>query len=95
VHELLPETTIDNHTPLDEQVELDGRHHVIHLLSSLEDNKRELLLMAYYKGYSQRDIAKTLKIPLGTVKTRMRHAMLQLRELLHQYPNYECIAELV
>ncbi len=95
VRELIPETTVELYTPLDEQVELDSRDHVIRLLSNLEENKRELMLMAYYKGYSQRDIAKALKIPLGTVKTRMRQAMMQLRELLQAYPNYKCLAELI
>ena len=35
--------------------------------------------MAYFKGYTLAEISKTLEIPLGTVKTRMRSAMQQLR----------------
>ncbi|MDQ4121487.1 MAG: sigma-70 family RNA polymerase sigma factor [Acidobacteriota bacterium] len=40
-------------------------------LSQLPENQRSLLLMAYFEGYSQQEIAEQLKIPLGTVKTRM------------------------
>ena len=40
------------------------------------------LIIAYYGGYSQSEIAKTLNQPLGTIKTRMRQGMIRLHELI-------------
>lgn len=50
-------------------------------LSSIE---ARILDLSYYGGYSQAEIAKMLKMPLGTVKTKMRQAMIKLRRALQQ-----------
>src|SRR4028119_517547 len=47
-------------------------------LSQLPENQSSLLLMAYFEGYLQQEIAERTKIPLGTVKTRMRVGMTKL-----------------
>jgi len=36
--------------------------------------------MAYFGGYSQSEISGELDLPLGTVKTRMRLAMMKLKQ---------------
>jgi len=51
-------------------------------LAQLPDNKRQVLEMAYYEGLSQSEIAKQLNIPLGTIKTWARQALLKLRQNL-------------
>jgi RNA polymerase sigma-70 factor, ECF subfamily len=51
-------------------------------LSALEANEKTALEMAYYSDLSQSEIAEKLGIPLGTVKTRMRSAMIKLRKAL-------------
>jgi RNA polymerase sigma-70 factor (ECF subfamily) len=51
-------------------------------LSNLSDESRKLLDLAYYQGYTQEEIAKMLNIPLGTVKTRLRATIIQLRKIL-------------
>jgi RNA polymerase sigma-70 factor (ECF subfamily) len=51
-------------------------------LQNLPEKEREVLVISYYKGLSQSQIAEKLDIPLGTVKYRMRQGMLKLRETI-------------
>jgi len=51
-------------------------------LSNLKPEQRSIIDMAYFNGYTQDEISKELGIPLGTVKTRMRSAILELRKML-------------
>ena len=55
------------------------------VLKGLESDKQELIDLAYYQGYTQNEISEKLKIPLGTVKTKMRNALLKLKDLLKDY----------
>lgn len=48
-------------------------------LQQLTAEHREVLLLAYYGGYTQREIAEMTGLPLGTVKSRTMHAMRRLR----------------
>lgn len=52
------------------------------LLINLKPEQRSIIDMAYFNGYTQDEISKEMGIPLGTVKTRMRTAILELRKLL-------------
>ena len=49
-------------------------------LTALPENQRVPLELAYYEGLSQAEIAATLDVPLGTIKTRMRQALIRLRD---------------
>jgi RNA polymerase sigma-70 factor, ECF subfamily len=52
------------------------------LLNLLRDDQRSLIELAYFKGYTHEEIAEMENIPLGTVKTRIRSALIQLRGFL-------------
>lgn len=52
------------------------------LLKELKDEYRVLIELAYFKGHTHEEISEMEGIPLGTVKTRIRGALSQLRELL-------------
>jgi len=52
------------------------------MLEKLRPEHRVLVELAYFKGFTHEEIAEMVAIPLGTVKTRIRNALLQLREYL-------------
>jgi RNA polymerase sigma-70 factor, ECF subfamily len=51
-------------------------------LGNLKPEQRVVVDLAYFSGYTQDEIAGELGIPLGTVKTRMRSALIELRKAL-------------
>jgi RNA polymerase sigma factor (sigma-70 family) len=55
---------------------------LVRFLGKLRPEHRVLIELAYFKGYTQEEIAEIEDIPLGTVKTRIRNALLQLKEYL-------------
>ncbi len=48
-------------------------------LTRLPEDQRFVVDYLYLKGYTQSELAKEFKIPLGTIKSRLRMAMQQLR----------------
>jgi RNA polymerase sigma-70 factor (ECF subfamily) len=55
------------------------------VLAHLRPEHRELIDMAYFQGYSQQEIAEATGIPLGTVKSRTRAALSELRGMLNDH----------
>jgi RNA polymerase sigma-70 factor (ECF subfamily) len=51
-------------------------------LERLPPGERELIVLAYWGGLSQSELAERLEVPLGTVKTRTRTALSRLATLL-------------
>lgn len=76
----------DRPRPFDEvaeQVQLREDHEeVAEALDVLSDAQREVVELAYYGGYTYREVAELLDIPLGTIKTRMRDALIRLRSAM-------------
>lgn len=61
------ETSIDN-------------HRLKKLIGNLTKRCLEIVEMLYFRGYTQKEAAEELRIPVGTVKTRNRSCILQLRK---------------
>jgi RNA polymerase sigma-70 factor (ECF subfamily) len=53
-------------------------------LGQLPPAPREALALAYFGGYTQREVASLVGVPLGTVKTRMAAGMRKLKEALQE-----------
>lgn len=58
------------------------RERVRRCLKSLTDLQRESVTLAYYSGYTYDQVASLLGVPTGTIKTRMRDALIRLRDCL-------------
>lgn len=52
------------------------------ILTGLPTDQKFIVEHLYFKGYSQSELAEEFNIPLGTVKTRLRLAMKQLRSVI-------------
>jgi len=50
-------------------------------IARLPEILRETLIMAYYQDMKYREIAEALKIPVGTVKSRLHSALLKLEDM--------------
>jgi RNA polymerase sigma factor (sigma-70 family) len=51
-------------------------------LTALKDDQKQIIDLAYFEGFTQSEISQKLGIPLGTVKTKMRTAILELKKIL-------------
>jgi RNA polymerase sigma-70 factor (ECF subfamily) len=58
------------------------RSQVRRCLKFLTELQRESVLLAYYQGYTYREVADVLATPQGTIKTRMRDGLIRLRDCL-------------
>jgi RNA polymerase sigma factor (sigma-70 family) len=70
---------VDREDYLEQQVDAIGLKEV---LKKLPEDQRFVIDQHYLKGYTQAEMAEEFNLPLGTVKTRMRLAMKELRNLL-------------
>ena len=52
------------------------------IVQKLKPEYKAIVELSYFQGFTQDEISKILEIPLGTVKTQMRGALIQLRELI-------------
>jgi RNA polymerase sigma-70 factor (ECF subfamily) len=68
--------------PADQAILSDEQARVHEALREIAPNQRQVIELAYFKGLSQSEIALKLDQPIGTVKTRTRQGLKQLRVLL-------------
>jgi len=52
------------------------------VLSRLPEEQRKALELSYFEGLTHEEISKSLNVPLGTIKTRIRTGLQHLRELM-------------
>lgn len=50
------------------------------LVHEMRDDYKNVIEFTYYNGFTQEEVAKVLNIPIGTVKTRLRNALIELRK---------------
>jgi RNA polymerase sigma-70 factor (ECF subfamily) len=68
---------------LEENIELrQRRNEVRRALRDLPEEQQSALALAFFHGYTHKEIAEIQGLPLGTVKTRIRLAMQKLRPVL-------------
>jgi RNA polymerase sigma-70 factor, ECF subfamily len=51
-------------------------------MGALDEERRRLVLLAYYSGLSRDQLAAKFAIPVNTIKTRLRRALIEIRECL-------------
>lgn len=67
-------------SPKDQAESLD----LIDGLKSIDEEYKELIILKYCSGYSQKEIAEMFNMPLGTVKTKIFRGLKMLREILRR-----------
>ncbi len=76
---LLPDGGVPTETQVQQSLE---RERIMRALETIPENQREVIMLAYFGGLSQSEMADKLDQPLGTIKTRVRLAMQKLRTVL-------------
>ncbi|MEQ1677288.1 MAG: sigma-70 family RNA polymerase sigma factor [Chitinophagaceae bacterium] len=69
--------SLEQNYPESENIDHIGLRQQVHLL---REEYKNVIELSYFNGFTQEEIAKALNIPLGTVKTRLRNALLELRK---------------
>ncbi len=70
--------------PEDSLVNRDRRNQVVRALNSLDEPKRVAITLAFFHGLTHTEISDRLELPVGTVKTRIRSGMQQLKVSLQE-----------
>jgi RNA polymerase sigma-70 factor (ECF subfamily) len=70
---------LQNHESLDAKTDAIG---VAAFVTKLADKCKKVIELLYFKGYTQKEASKTLKMPIGTIKTRNRNCIGELRKML-------------
>jgi RNA polymerase sigma-70 factor (ECF subfamily) len=55
---------------------------LLNCLGQLEEERRRMVLLAYYSGWSREQLAAKFDAPANTIKTWLRRSLLEIRECL-------------
>ena len=67
---------VESYDDLDTQIDIKGLKKYV---NTLKETCKNLIELLYFKGYTQKEVSETLKMPLGTVKTNNRKCISELR----------------
>lgn len=84
-HEIIIESN-DNYEKIENH---DRDEYIINKIKSLPEKYKDVVICVYYKELSLKETAKLLNIPIGTVKSRLSRAKIQLKELFEGRTDYE------
>ena len=76
------EVASDDPSPLARHEMTDELKRLLACLGDLEEERRRLVLLAYYSGWSRDQLARKLDIPVNTIKTWLRRSLLEIRECM-------------
>lgn len=79
-----PEQTDQSSQPEEIVAEWENRTEIDSLLNKLPEFQREMIILRYFKGLKLHEIADQLDCPLGTVKSRIFHALRSLRDQIEE-----------
>ncbi len=77
--DLLPAAGASTEAQVEQTLE---RERIMRALATIPESQKEVIMLAYFEGFSQSEMAGRLDQPLGTIKTRVRLAMQKLRTVL-------------
>jgi RNA polymerase sigma-70 factor, ECF subfamily len=72
----------DNPDPLAQRELTDELRRLLACLGELDEERRRIVLLAYYNGWSREQLAATFDKPVNTIKTWLRRSLIELRECL-------------
>lgn len=78
--ESLPNSVSNTAAHSEEQQECDPA--LRRVVSQLDESNRKIIELLYFEDYTQKEVSEELGLPLGTVKSKVRKAIMQLREML-------------
>jgi RNA polymerase sigma-70 factor (ECF subfamily) len=64
--------------------EEDCRVDIANGLKNIDEEYKEMIVLKYYSGYSQKEISEIMHVPLGTVKTKIFRGLRALRDVLRR-----------
>lgn len=70
---------LENHDSLDAKTDAIG---IKNFVSKLKDKCIKVIELLYFKGFTQKEVSESLNVPIGTVKTRNRNCINELRLML-------------
>lgn len=80
--EAIEEPADDSASALEGLLEVEQGHHIAECLEELARDDAALIRTAFFQGATYSELAERAQVPLGTVKSRIRRALMRLRECL-------------
>lgn len=76
------EPVADTEDPLASRERSEAYAHLMRCLQGLPSERREMILLAYYRGASRETIARRFAAPVGSVKTWLRRSLADLKDCM-------------